>query len=219
MALKFPASFSLSQTISKSSPAISLVQLINHVQVFATLWAAACQVFLSFTNSWNLLKLMSIKLVMPSNHLNLCCSLLLPPSIFPTLRVFSNESVLHISCPENWSFSCSVSPSNEYSGWISLRMDLLDLLAVHGTLKSLFQHDSSKSSILQPSAFFIVQLSHSYMTTGKIIALMRQTFVGKVMSLFFNMLSRLVITFFQRGKCLLILWLQSPTAVIFGAKK
>ena len=219
MALKFPASFSLSQTISKSSPAISLVQLINHVQVFATLWAAACQVFLSFTNSWNLLKLMSIKLVMPSNHLNLCCSLLLPPSIFPTLRVFSNESVLHISCPENWSFSCSVSPSNEYSGWISLRMDLLDLLAVHGTLKSLFQHDSSKSSILQPSAFFIVHLSLPYMTTVKTVALTRWTFAGKVTSLLSNFLSRSVIAFPPKSKRFLISWLQSPSAVILEPPK
>ena len=131
----------------------------------------------------------------------------------------SNESALCIRWLKYWSFSFSISPSNEYSRLISFRMDWLDLLAVQGTLKSLLQDHCPKASILQPSAFFIVQLSHSYMTTGKIIALMRQTFVGKVMSLFFNMLSRLVITFFQRGKCLLILWLQSPTAVIFGAKK
>jgi len=148
--------------------------------------------------------LMSIESVMPSNHLILCHPLLLPPSIFPSLRVFSNESVLCIRWPEYCSFSFSVSSSNEYSGLISFRMDQLDLLAVQGTLKRLLQHHSSKASILQCSAFFIVQLSHPYMTTGKTIALTRQTFVGKVMSLLFNMLSRLVIAFLPRSKCLLI---------------
>ena len=157
---------------------------------------------------------MSIKSVMPSNHLTLCHSLLLPPSIFPSIRVFSNESVLHIRQPKYWSFSFSISPSNEYSGLISFRIDWLDLLAVQGTLKSLLQHHSSKASILQCSAFFIVQLSHPYLITRKIIALTRQTFVGKVMSLLLNMLSMLVITFLPRKKCLLISCLQSPSAVI-----
>ena len=156
---------------------------------------------------------------MPSNHLILCHPLLLPPSIFPSIRVFSNESVLHIRWPKYWSFNFSISPSHEHPGLISLRMDCLDLLAVQGTLKSLFQHYSSKASILQCSAFFIVQFSHPYMTTGKTIALTRRTFVGKVMSLLFNMLSRLVITFLPRSKHLLILWLQSPLAVILEAKK
>ena len=146
----------------------------------------ACQSSLSITNSWSLLKLMSVESVIPSNHLILCCPLLLPPSIFPSIRVFSNESVLCISWPKYRSFSFSVSPSSEFSGLISFRMDWLDLLAVQGTLKSLLQHHSSKASILQHSAFFTVQLSHPYMTTGKTIALTRQTFVGKVMSLLFN---------------------------------
>ena len=144
---------------------------------------------------------------MPSNHLILCHPVLLP-SIFPGIRVFSNESALHIKGPKYWSFRFSISPSNEYSGLISLRMDWLDLLAVHRTLKSLLQHDSSKAPILQHSAFFIVQLSHLHMTTGKTIALTRWTFVGKIMSLLFNMLSRLVIAFLPRSKCLLISWLQ-----------
>ena len=168
----------------------------------------------SITNSQSLLKLMSIQLVIPSNHLILCRPLLLLPSIFPSIRVFSNESVLCIRWPKYWSFSFSISPSNEYSGLISFRMGWLDVLAVQGTLKSLLQHHSSKASILQHSAFFIVQLSHPYVTTGKIIALTRQTFVGKVMSLLLNMLSRLVIAFLPRSKRLLISWLQSPSAVI-----
>ena len=150
----------------------------------------------------------------PSNHLILCPPLLLPPSIFPSIRVLSNESVLHNRWPNYWSFSFSLSPSNEYSELISFRMDCLDLLAVQGTLKRLLQHNSSKASILEHSAFFIVQLSHPYMTTGKTIALNRQTFVGKVTSRFFNKLSRLVITFLPRIKHLLISWLQSPSAVI-----
>ena len=156
------------------------------------------------TNSQSLLRLTSIELVMPSNHLILCHPLLLLPSIFSSIRVFSNESVLPIRWPKYWSFSLSISPSNEYSGQISFRMDRMDLLAVQGTLKSLLQHHSSKASILQHSDFFIVQLSHPYMTTGKTIALMKQIFVGKVMYLLFNMLSRLVITFLSRIKRLLI---------------
>ena len=155
---------------------------------------------------------------MPSNHLILCCPLLLLPSIFPSIRVFSNESALCIRWPKYWSFSFNISPSNEHSGLISFRMDWLDLLAVQGTLKSLLQHHSTKASILWHSAFFIVQLSHPYMTTGKTIALTRQTFVGKVMSLLFDMLSRLVITFLPRNKCLFISWLQSPSAVILEPK-
>ena len=146
---------------------------------------------------------LSIELVMPSSHLILCRTLLLLPSIFPSIRVFSNESVLHIRCPKYWSFSFIISPSNEHSGLISFRMDWVDLLAVQGTLKSLLQHHSSKASILRHSAFLIIQLSHPYMTTRKTIALTRQTFVGKVMSLLFNMLSRLVITFLPRSKRLL----------------
>ena len=149
---------------------------------------------------------------MPSNHFILCHPLLLPPSIFPSIRVYSNESVLHIRWPKYWSFSFSISPSNEYSELISFRMDWLDLLAVQGTLKSLLQHHSSKASILRCSAFFTVQLSHPYMMTGKTTALTRQTFVGKVVSLIFNILSRLVITFLSRSKCLLISWLQSASA-------
>ena len=160
-----------------------------------TPWTAALQASLSIANSQSLLKLMSIELVMPSNHLILCLSPLLLPSIFPSIRVFSNESVLHIRWPKYWSFSFSISPSNEYSGRISFRMDWLDFLAVQGTLQSLLQHHSSKASIIRCSAFFIVQLSHPYMTTGKTIALTRWTFVGKVMSLLFNILSRLVTTF------------------------
>ena len=155
---------------------------------------------LTITNSQSLLKLMSIESVMPSNHLILCGPLLLPPSIFPSIRVFSNESVLHIRWPKYWSFSFSISPSNEYSGLISFRIDWLDLLSVQGTLKSLLQQHSSKASILWCSAFFVVQLSQPYMTTGKTIALTKQTYVGKVMSLLFNMLSRLVITFLSRSK-------------------
>ena len=164
-----------------------------------TPWTAVRQASLSITNSRSLLKLMSVESVMPSNHLILCHPLLLLPSIIPSIRVFSSESVLHIRWPKYWSFSFSIGPSNEYLGLISFRMDWLDLLAVQGTLKSLFQHHSSKASILQCSAFTVVQLSHPYMTTGKTIALTRRTFVGKVMSLLFNMLSRLVITFLTRS--------------------
>ena len=156
---------------------------------------------------------------MPSNHLILRRPLLLPPSIFPSIRVFSDESVLRIRWPKYWSFSFNISPSNEYSELVSLRMNWLGILAIQGTLKSLPQHHSSKASILWLSAFFIVQLSHPYMTTGKTIALTRRTFVGKVMSLPFNMLSRLVITFLPRSKHLLISWLQSPSAVISEPQK
>ena len=162
---------------------------------------------------------MSIESVMPSNHLILCHLLLLLPSIFPSIRVFSNESVLPIRWPKYWSFNFRISPSNEYSGLISFRMDWFDLLAVQGTLKNLLQHHSSKPSVLWCSAFFIVQISHLYMTTGKTIALTRWTFVGKVMSLLLNMLSRLVITFLPRSKRLLISWLQSPSAVILESKQ
>ena len=166
------------------------VQSLSGVGLFATPWTAARQASLSFTNSRNLLKLISIALAMPSNHLILCHPLLLPPSIFPSIKVFSSESVLRIRWPKYWSFS--ISPSNEYTGLISFRMDWLDPLAVQGILKSLLQHHSSKASILLGSTFFKVQLSHPYMTTGKIIALTRLTFVGKGMSLLFNILSRLV---------------------------
>ena len=158
----------------------SSVQSLSHVQLFETPWTAAHQASLSITNSWCLLKLMSIESVMPSNHFILCHPLLLPPSIFPSIRVSSNESVLHIRWPKYWSFSFSISPSNEYSGLISFKKDWLDLLAVQGTLKSLLQHHSSKASALRCSAFFMVQLSHSYMTTGKTIAFTRWTFVSKV---------------------------------------
>ena len=162
---------------------------------------------------------MSIESVMSFNHPILCRPLLLLPSIFPSIRVFFKESVIHIRWPKYWSFSFSISPSNEYSGTDSFRMDWLDHLAVNGTLKSLLQHHSSKASILQCSAFFMTQLSHPYMTTGKTIALTLQTFVGKVMTLLFNMLLRLVITFLPRSKQLLIFWLQSPSAVILEHKK
>ena len=163
--------------------------------------------------------LMPIESVMPFNHLILCHPLLLLPSIFPSIRVFYNESALHIRWPKYWSFSFNISPSKEHPGLISFRMDWLDLLVAHETLKSLLQHHSSKASIIRHSAFFIVQLSHPYRTTGKTIALTRQKFVGKVMSLLFNMLSRLVITFLSRSKHLLISWLQSPSAVILEPPK
>ena len=179
----------------------------------------AHQASLSITNSQSLLKLMSIELVMSSNHLILCHPLLLLPPIPPSIRVFSNESVLLMTWPKYWNFSFSISPSNEHPGLMSFTMDWLDLLAVQGTLKSHLQHHSSKASILRCSAFFIVQLSHPYMTTGKTIALTRQTFVDKAVSPLFNMLSRLVITFLPRSKCLLISWLQSPSAAILEPQK
>ena len=184
-----------------------------------TPWTAAQQASLSITNSWSPPKPMCIKSVMPSNHLILCHPLLLLPSVFPRIRVFSNELALCIRWPKYWSFSFNISPSNEHPGLVSFRMDWLDLLAVQGTLKSLLQHYSSKASILLHSAFFIVQLSHPYMTTGKTIALTRRTFVDKVTSLLFNVLSRLVITFPPRSKRLLISWLQSPSAVTLEPRK
>ena len=195
----------------------SSVQSLSHVWLFATLWTAARQASLSINSHRSLLKPLSIESVMPSNHLILCRPFLFPPSIFPSIMVFPNESVLRIRWSKYWSFSFSISPSNEYSGLSSFRMGWLDLLAVQGALKSLLQNHSSKPSILRHSAFFIVQPSHPHMTTGKIIALTRQNFVGKVMFLLFNMLSRLVITFLPRSKHLLISWLHSPSAVISGA--
>ena len=192
----------------------SSVQWLSPVLLIVTPWIAVCQASLSITKSQSLLKLMSIQLVMLSNHLILCHPLLLSPSIFPSIRVFSNGSVLHIRWPKYQNFGFKIHPSNEYSGLVSFRMDWLDLLAVQGTLKGLLQHHSSKTSTLWCSAFFIVQLSHPYMTTGKTIALTRYIFVGKVMSLLFNMLYKLVITFLPRGKHLLISWLQSPSSVI-----
>ena len=176
-----------------------------------------CQGSLSITNSRSSLRLTSIESVMPSSHLILCRPLLLLPPIPPSIRVFYNESTLRMRWLKYWSFSFSIIPSKEHPGPISFRMDWLDLLAVQGTLKSLLQHHSSKASILRRSAFFTAQLSHPYMTTGKTIALTRRTFDGKVMSLLFNNLSRLVITFLPRSKHLLISWLQSPSAVIFGS--
>ena len=184
---------------TKTVTQLQSVQSLSRVWLFATPWIAARQVSLSITNSRSLLKLMPTESVMPSSHLILCRSLLLLPPIPPNIRVFSNESTPRVRWPKYWSFSYSISPSNEYSGLISLRMNWSDLLAVHGTLKSLLQHHSSKASIFRHSAFFTVQLSHPYMTTGKTIALTRWTFVGKVMSLPFNMLSRLVITFLPRS--------------------
>ena len=194
------------------------VQLLSRVQLFVIPWTTARQASLSIINSRSMLKLMSIESVMPSIHLILCHPLLLLPSIFPSIRVFSNESV-RIRWPKDWSFSVSISPSNEYSGLISFRIDWFDLLAFQGTFKSLLQKHSSKASILWCSAFFIVQLSHPYMTTRKTIALTTWIFVGKVISLLFNMRSRLVIAFLPRSKCLLTSWLQSPSAVILELKK
>ena len=208
--------FTMSRTplSNKMHPHIDSVQSLSCVWLFATLWTTV----LSITNSQSLLKLKSIESVMPSNHLMLCNPLLLPSSIVHSIRVFSNESVLLIRWPKYWSFSFSISSSKEYSGLISFRMDWLDL-AVQRTLKSLLQHHSSKASILHCSAFFILQLSHSYMTTGQTIALTRWTFVSKVMCLHFSMLSRLVKTFLPRSKRLLISWLQSPSAVILEPHK
>ena len=184
-----------------------------------TPWVAACQASLSITNSWSSLRLTSIESVIPSSHLILCHPLLFLPRIPPSLRVFQNESTLRMRWLKYWSFSFSIIPSKEHPGLISFRMDWLDLLAAHGTLKSLVQHHSSKASIIWCSAFFTVQLSHPYMATGKTIALTRWTFVGKVMSLLLNMLSRLVITFLPRSKRLLFSWLPSPSAVILEPKK
>ena len=198
----------------------SSVQLLSYVGLFVMPWTAACQASLSITNSKSLLRFVSIEPVMPSNHLILCCPLLLLPSIFPRIRVFSNwvSSWHQVAKVLEFQFQ-QISPSSEYSGLISLRMDWLDLLAVQGTLKSLLQHHSSKASVLWHSAFFIVQISHPYITTGKTIALTGWTFVGEVMSLLFNMLSRLVITFLPRSKHLLTSWLQSSSAVILEPRK
>ena len=196
----------------------SSVQLLSCVQLFATPWIAARQASLSITNSRSLPKPMSIESVMRSNHLILCCPLLHLPPILPSIRVFPSESTLHMRWPKYWSFSFSISPSSEHLGLI-FSIDCLDLFAVQGTLKSLLQHHSSKASILRCSAFFTVQLSHPYMTTGKTIALIRWTLVGKVMSLLLNILSRLVITFLPRSKRLLISWLPLPSAVILEPKK
>ena len=184
-----------------------------------TPWTAARQALWSFTISWSLLKLMSIELIILSSHLILCHPLLLLPSIFPSIRVFSSESALRIRWPQYWSFSFSISPSNEDPGLVSCRIDQLDLLAIYGTLKSLLQHHNLKTWILQHLAFFMVQLLHPYMTTGKTIALTTWTFVGKVMCLLFNRLSRFVIAFLSRSKHLLISWLQSQSAVILEPKK
>ena len=192
---------------------VSSVQSLSHVRLFVTPWITARQASLSITNSRSPPNPMPIKSVMPSSHLILCRPLLLLPPIPPSIRVFSNESTLQMRY-WGFSFSISISPSNEHPGLISFRMDWLDLLSVQGTLKTLLQHHSSKTSVFWCSAFFTVQLSHPYMTTRKTIALTRWTFVGKVMSLLFNMLSRLVITFLLRSKRLLISWLQSPSAVI-----
>ena len=189
--------------------------MFSSVQIFATPWTAACQVSLSFTISWGWLKIMSIESVMPPNHLIPCHLLLLLPSVFPSIRVFSNELALRVRWRKYWSFS--ISSSNGYLGLISFRTDWFDLLAVQGTLKSLLQHNSSKVSILQCPAFFMTQYLHLYMTTGKTIALTIGTFVGKATSLLFNMLSRFVITFLPRKKHLLISWLQSPSTVTVGA--
>ena len=199
--------------------AIGLVHALSCVRLFETPWTAVLQASLPITNTWSLLRLMSIELMMPSIHLILCRPLLLLPSIFPDIRMFSKDSVIRIRWPKYWSFSFSISPSSEYSGLISFRIDWFDLLAVQGTFKSLLQHHSSKASILWRSAFFIGQLSHPYMTTGKTIALTRHTFVGKVMSLLFNMLSRFLIAFLPRSKCLLISWLQSLSTLNFGAQE
>ena len=196
-----------------------VVQSPSCIRLFATPQTVAHETSPSFTISQSLLKLMSIEPVMPSNHLVLCRPFLFLPSIFPSSRVFSSESALHIRWPKHWSFSFSISPSNEHPGLISFRMDWLDLLAVQGILKSLPQHHSLKVSVLWHSAFFIVQLSHPYMTTGKTIALTIWSCEGKVMSLLFNMPSRFVIVFLPRSKCLLISWLQSLSAVIWEPKK
>ena len=216
------SAFSPKQKLSHWVPGsvhFTSVESLSHVWLFVTPWIIPCQASLSITNSWSLLKLMSIESVMPSSHLILCRPLLLLPPIPPSIRVFSNESTLCMRWPKYWSFSFSISLSNEHPGLISFRMDCLHLLAVQGTLKSLLQHHSSKASIFRCSAFFTVQLSHPYMTTGKTIALTRRTFVGKVISLLFNMLSRLAITFLPRSKHLLISWLQSPSAVILEPRK
>ena len=203
----------------KNSIQFRSVQSLSRVWLFVTSWIAAHQAFLYITNSRSLPKPISIESVMPPSHLILCLPLLLLLPILPSIRIFSNESTLHMRWPKYWGFSFSISPSNDHPGLISFRVDWLDLLAVQGTLKSLLKHHSSKVSILQHSAFFTVQLSHPYMTTGKTIALTRRTFVCKVMSLLLNMLSMLVTTFLPRSKRLLISQLQSPSAVILEPRK
>ena len=202
-----------------NNPLRQMLLLFSHVWLFVTRWTAACQAFLSFTISQSLLKLMSIESVRPSNHLILCHPLLLLPSIFPSIRVFSSESALCIRLPKYWTFSFSISPSNEYSGLISSRINWFDLLEVQGTLKTLLQNHSPEASIFWHSAFFMVQHSHPYKTAGKTIALAGQTCVGKVMSLLFNMFPRFIIAFLSRSKSLLVSWLQSPSAVILEPKK
>ena len=194
-------------------------QLLSHVWLLAIPWMTACQAPLSSTISWCLIKFISIELVILPNHLTLCYPFLLLPTVFPSIRVFFNESALHIRWPKYWTFSFSIGPSNEYSELISFRIDWLELLSIQGTLKSLLKYDNLKASILQHSAFFMVQLSHPYMTTGKTIALTIQTFVGKVMPLLFNMLSRFVIVLLPRSKHLLISWLHSPSAVFLEPRK
>ena len=196
----------------------SSVQSLSCVWLFATPWITACQASQSITICQSSLRLMSTESVMPSSHLILCCPLFLLPPIPPSIRVISNESTLHMTWPKYWNLSFSIIPSKEIPGLI-FRMDCLDLLAVQGTLKSLLQHHSPKASILRHSAFFTVQLSHPYMTTGKTITLTKQTFVGKVTSLLFNMLSRLVISLLPRSKHLLISWLKSPSAAILEPEK
>ena len=196
-----------------------VAQLLSHARLFPAPWTAVHQASLSFTISQSLLKLMSTESVMPSNHLILCWPLLLLPSIFPRIRVFSNELALCIRWPKHWSFGFSISPSNEYSGLISFRIDWFDLTVVQGPLKSLLQHHNSKASALQCSAFCIVQLSHPCMSTGKTIDLTRWTFVGRAMSLIFNVLPSFFIAFLPRSQLLLISWLQSPPAVILEPKK
>ena len=208
----------ISQLYVTTGKTISSVQSLSHVQLFATPWITASQSSLSITNSQGLPKPMSIESVMPFSHLIFCCPLLLLPPNLPSIRVFSNESTLCIRWPKYWSFSFNISPSNEHPGLISFRVDWLDLLAVQGTLNSLLQHHSSKASILWCSAFFTVQLSHPYMTTGKIIAWTIRTSVSRVMFLLFNTLSRFVIAFLPRSN-LLILWLQSTTTVILEPKR
>ena len=223
MSFNFHVSITMSRWLSIlllfHNSQFSSVQSLSRVWLFVTPWITACQASLSITNSRSSLRLTSIESVMPSSHLILCRPLLLLPPILPSIRVFSNESTLRMRWPKYWSFSFRIIPSKEIPGLISFRIDWLDLLAVQGTLKSLLQHHSSKASILRRSAFLTVQLSHPYMTTGKTIAWTRRTFVGKVMSLLFNMLSRLVITSLPRSKCLLISWLQSPSAVIVEPPK
>ena len=210
---------SLSLSHQESCYQFSSIQSLSRVRLLATPWTAARHASLSITNSQSPHKPMSVESVMPSSHLILCRPLLLLPPIPPSITVFSNESALRIRWPKDWNFSFNISPSREHPGLISFRMDWLDLHAVQGTLKSFPQHHNSKTSILRRSAFFIVRLSHPYTTTGKTIALTRRTSVDKVMSLLFNMLSRLVITFLPRSKHLLISWLQSPSAVILEAPK